>query len=481
MRPSTRTIKRWAVIKGPTHPSNPVTEHDEDTFQSFRINPRQLVSKCVFNSLSLSSQMRWSLPLGNPPLRRNPVRERSSSLSIDLGFFLERVPAVSNVNVYLYEGARHHHVPMMLHALALGADKNFLNEHDHGRTPLIQTTINASLSKDHRHERILFVLSLEICRGCRVPADQQCQSESSGSRWSNTAALRDTISEERTRVRVHSDLSLVVIDCCSPLDRLSFCSNVVLIRCWKTSTASIVVHWRWIRPIPMWSPGIGWSLCTNRWKPKMPMPRRPTRPFSMILCTWRRSPGHRRFPNRMILPVIDWCSSLFVYSFILHLQYQIEKRENLASIGIPNSLLLFSPLHVHVRVFYLQDRQRREKTEWIKVVHRSHPFCFYGNTSSFSVVRVALIPLLSLTLPLVLVMETCVCVFHSHSWRQETHGSVAVVVLLFDMTSLVLFNSEKPEAHEVVKPGVDWGTAKTRSRSSDERSSSHPAGTYLYR
>jgi hypothetical protein len=46
------------------------------------------------------------------------------------------------MNIYLYEGAHQRNVMMMLHALALGADKNFINENDHGRTPLIQTILS---------------------------------------------------------------------------------------------------------------------------------------------------------------------------------------------------------------------------------------------------------------------------------------------------------------------------------------------------
>jgi len=46
------------------------------------------------------------------------------------------------MNIYLYEGARHRNVPMMLHAIALGAEKNFSNENDHKRTPLIQTILS---------------------------------------------------------------------------------------------------------------------------------------------------------------------------------------------------------------------------------------------------------------------------------------------------------------------------------------------------
>jgi hypothetical protein len=47
--------------------------------------------------------------------------------------------------MYLYEGARQRNVMMMLHALALGADKNFVNENDRGRTPLIQTILSVCL------------------------------------------------------------------------------------------------------------------------------------------------------------------------------------------------------------------------------------------------------------------------------------------------------------------------------------------------
>ena len=50
-------------------------------------------------------------------------------------------PSLWNMHIYLYEGARQRNVLMMLHALALGADKNFMNESDHGRTPLIQAIL----------------------------------------------------------------------------------------------------------------------------------------------------------------------------------------------------------------------------------------------------------------------------------------------------------------------------------------------------
>jgi len=49
-----------------------------------------------------------------------------------------------NANLYLYDGAKHRNVIMMLHAIALGADKNFVNENDQGCTPLIQAILSVS-------------------------------------------------------------------------------------------------------------------------------------------------------------------------------------------------------------------------------------------------------------------------------------------------------------------------------------------------
>ena len=60
-----------------------------------------------------------------------------------------------DMNVYLYEGARHRNVPMMLHALALGAEKNFPNEYDHKRTPLIQTILSVSSARSFRNSNQL--------------------------------------------------------------------------------------------------------------------------------------------------------------------------------------------------------------------------------------------------------------------------------------------------------------------------------------
>ncbi len=53
------------------------------------------------------------------------------------------------MNIYLYEGARQRNVSMMLHALTLGANKNYPNEYDHKRTPLIQTILSVSLNRIH--------------------------------------------------------------------------------------------------------------------------------------------------------------------------------------------------------------------------------------------------------------------------------------------------------------------------------------------
>lgn len=53
-------------------------------------------------------------------------------------------PAVTiwNPNIYLYEAARYGNIPLMQHALALGAEKNFINDNDNGRTPLIQAIVS---------------------------------------------------------------------------------------------------------------------------------------------------------------------------------------------------------------------------------------------------------------------------------------------------------------------------------------------------
>ena len=48
--------------------------------------------------------------------------------------------------MYLYEAARHGNVSMMLHAVALDANKNYPNPYDHQRTPLIQAVLSVSLN-----------------------------------------------------------------------------------------------------------------------------------------------------------------------------------------------------------------------------------------------------------------------------------------------------------------------------------------------
>ncbi|CAF1183410.1 unnamed protein product [Didymodactylos carnosus] len=48
-------------------------------------------------------------------------------------------------NIYLYEGAKQRNVTIMLHALALGADKNYIHPFDNNRTPLIQAIESRSV------------------------------------------------------------------------------------------------------------------------------------------------------------------------------------------------------------------------------------------------------------------------------------------------------------------------------------------------
>lgn len=49
--------------------------------------------------------------------------------------------------MYLYEAARHGNVSMMLHALALEANKNYPNPYDHQRTPLIQAVLSVTIDQ----------------------------------------------------------------------------------------------------------------------------------------------------------------------------------------------------------------------------------------------------------------------------------------------------------------------------------------------
>jgi len=70
------------------------------------------------------------------------------------------------MNIYLYEGARQRNVMMMLHALALGADKNFINENDQGRTPLIQTILSVCYLNILYQIETFFFDFLEISSCC---------------------------------------------------------------------------------------------------------------------------------------------------------------------------------------------------------------------------------------------------------------------------------------------------------------------------
>ncbi|UJR37232.1 hypothetical protein I4U23_029941 [Adineta vaga] len=110
---SDRSIKRWTVRKNSS--SN---EIDDD---SSKTPNRQLESKQTTSSLS--------------------DKEIDTSVAATVA-----TAPIWNMNVYLYEAAHQRNLMMMLHALALGADKNFTNEYDHGRTPLIQTILSRSVA-----------------------------------------------------------------------------------------------------------------------------------------------------------------------------------------------------------------------------------------------------------------------------------------------------------------------------------------------
>ncbi|CAF0774316.1 unnamed protein product [Adineta steineri] len=116
MRPATRNIKRWSVMKNASLSTSFGTDIDDDnTLHSLKSYNRQL-------------------------LFRKPI------IPSDTGIAPDNSPAIWNMNIYLYEAARHRNIPMMLHAFTLGADKNFFNEHDHGRTPLIQAVLSRSVA-----------------------------------------------------------------------------------------------------------------------------------------------------------------------------------------------------------------------------------------------------------------------------------------------------------------------------------------------
>ncbi|CAF2033615.1 unnamed protein product [Rotaria magnacalcarata] len=86
-------------------------------------------------------------PIMKQPISNESSSKRTTSSSSDSDKNNQDSSlSIWNMNIYLYEGARHHNVMMMLHALALGADKNFTNEHDCGRTPLIQAILSRSVA-----------------------------------------------------------------------------------------------------------------------------------------------------------------------------------------------------------------------------------------------------------------------------------------------------------------------------------------------
>ncbi|CAF2460790.1 unnamed protein product [Rotaria sp. Silwood2] len=105
----TRSIKRWPIMKKSISNNN---DDDDD--------PSKL-HHCQLSKKTTASSDRDIINQVNPP-------------------------SIWNMNTYLYEAARQRNVIIMLHALALGADKNFMNENDHGQTPLIQTILSRSVA-----------------------------------------------------------------------------------------------------------------------------------------------------------------------------------------------------------------------------------------------------------------------------------------------------------------------------------------------
>ena len=132
IRSSARTIRRWSIIKNSLSTLNIGNDHDDDLSVSLKPGNRRL----EFLNRSAAS------------FDNDPIIGRSGKYSsiVFHRIFLDNPPLIWDRNVYLYEGARHRSVPMMLHALALGAEKNFANEYDHKRTPLIQTILSVSFS-----------------------------------------------------------------------------------------------------------------------------------------------------------------------------------------------------------------------------------------------------------------------------------------------------------------------------------------------
>lgn len=61
-----------------------------------------------------------------------------------LNFAEEEDIASLNPNLLLYKASAAHNLPVMCHAIALGAVKNWINEDDSKRTPLHQAVLSVS-------------------------------------------------------------------------------------------------------------------------------------------------------------------------------------------------------------------------------------------------------------------------------------------------------------------------------------------------
>lgn len=131
LRSSSRSIRRWSIVKQSLHTLNISNDTDDDTSLSLKSNNRRL----EFLNRSATS-FDTDLSIGMIHSSRN---QNWTFLSAD------NSPPIWNVNLYLYEAARHGNVSMMLHALALDADKNYPNPYDHQRTPLIQAVLSVTI------------------------------------------------------------------------------------------------------------------------------------------------------------------------------------------------------------------------------------------------------------------------------------------------------------------------------------------------
>ena len=148
---------------------------DERTTSSLKMNSRQLITKlfhfCLFryeNLLLLFSSRRLTTSSDNETT--SGKTNNNYFLNFFFLFLKDNSSLTWNMNIYLYEGARQRNVSMMLHALALGADKNFQNEHDRKRTPLIQTILNVCI--DFEFIIFLHCYYIEISCCCRISSNK---------------------------------------------------------------------------------------------------------------------------------------------------------------------------------------------------------------------------------------------------------------------------------------------------------------------